>query len=87
MARTTKRYLLVNGSVRTVKDGADIHAVIRSLEDKGATVLQIKAPPTVQTMYKWSDAGIARATDGCKCEPDGACVHGHKSWMLVLGVI
>ena len=31
--------------------------------------------------------GIARATDGCKVEPDGVCPHGHVSWLLWLGYI
>jgi len=31
--------------------------------------------------------GVARATDGCKIEPDGVCIHGHPSWLLAMGVI
>jgi hypothetical protein len=42
--------------------------------------------PSIKTMERWSDAGIARATDGCKVEPDGKCPHGHSSWLLILGV-
>lgn len=43
--------------------------------------------PSVRTMEKWMDDGIARATDGCKVEPDGRCPHGHNSWLLVLRVM
>ena len=43
--------------------------------------------PSIATLYKWMDTGIARATDGCKVEPDGTCPHGSKSWMLVMGLI
>jgi len=43
--------------------------------------------PSVATMMKWSDNGIAKATDGCKVEPDGTCPHGHTSWMRIVGVI
>ena len=43
--------------------------------------------PSIHTMEKWLSDGIARATDGCKTEPDGHCEHGHSSWMLVLGII
>jgi len=43
--------------------------------------------PSFATMTRWSDNGIAKATDGCKVEPDGTCSHGHSSWMLVLGLI
>jgi len=43
--------------------------------------------PSIATMARWMDSGIARATDGCKVEPDGKCPHGHSSWMLILGLI
>ena len=43
--------------------------------------------PSIATMERWNYDGIARATDGCRIEPDGVCEHGHSSWMLVLGVI
>ena len=46
-----------------------------------------KKPPTIKTMEKWLDNGYARATDGCKVEPDGTCSHGKKSWLIVLGLI
>lgn len=25
----------------------------------------------------------AEATDGCPCDPDGVCPHGHPSWLVV----
>lgn len=31
--------------------------------------------------------GVAKATDGCRVEPDGECTHGKKSWLLVMGLI
>lgn len=43
--------------------------------------------PSLRTLQKWLDTGIAKATDGCKVEPDGVCPHGRKSWLLVLGYI
>ena len=43
--------------------------------------------PSIATMEKWMDTGIAKATDGCKVEPDGVCVHGKQSWLLKLGMI
>lgn len=30
---------------------------------------------------------VVTATDGCEVEPDGTCPHGHRSWLLVLGMI
>jgi len=43
--------------------------------------------PSIATMTKWMDTGIAKATDGCKVEPDGICKHGKRSWLLILGLI
>lgn len=27
------------------------------------------------------------ATDGCHVESDGACCHGHVSWLVFLGIV
>lgn len=43
--------------------------------------------PSISTMEKWVSNGIAKATDGCKVEPDGICPHGCNSWLLELGLI
>jgi len=43
--------------------------------------------PNDRTMERWVADGVAKATDGCKVEPDGTCRHGHLSWLLRLGVI
>lgn len=43
--------------------------------------------PSLRTMEKWVDDGIARATDGCRVEPDGTCEHGCESWLLKMGLI
>ena len=40
--------------------------------------------PSLKTMERWLSNGIAKATDGCKVEPDGSCPHGCKSWLLHL---
>ena len=31
--------------------------------------------------------GVIECADGCTVEPDGICPHGHKSPLLVLGLI
>lgn len=49
-------------------------------------VRHVKAP-SVATMTRWVCDGIAKATDGCRVEPDGHCQHGHPSWLLKLGII
>jgi hypothetical protein len=83
-----KQYVLVNGgNVRSIKDGVDINQAIENLRLKGHTVVKVKAPPSLKTLEKWSFDGVAKATDGCKVEPDGSCPHGHKSWLLVMGLI
>lgn len=56
--------------------------VIRKVGAKSA-----KKPPSIATLERWMFDGIAKATDGCKVEPDGSCPHGCKSWLLVLGYI
>jgi hypothetical protein len=43
--------------------------------------------PSMATLEKWVSNGIAKATDGCKVEPDGECPHGCKSWLIELGFI
>ena len=44
-------------------------------------------PPSIRTMEKWMYDGVAKATDGCRVEPDGYCPHGKPSWLIQLGVI
>ena len=44
-------------------------------------------PPSLATMERWMRDGIARATDGCRVEPDGECQHGARSWLRHLGYI
>ena len=43
--------------------------------------------PSISTLERWADNGGAKATDGCSVEPDGICEHGHKSWLIEVGVI
>lgn len=31
--------------------------------------------------------GVVEVVDGCTVEPDGTCPHGHRSPLLVLGLI
>jgi hypothetical protein len=45
-------------------------------------------PPSVEDLWNWVDEyGRCMATDSCWVEPDGTCEHGHKSWLLELGLI
>lgn len=43
--------------------------------------------PSIKTMEKWMNDSIAKATDGCRVEPDGTCQHGCNSWLIELGLI
>jgi len=54
---------------------------------KMETKKKTKKVPSLKTMERWMANGAARATDGCKVEPDGTCPHGKQSWLLVLGLI
>ena len=87
-----KTHLIVNGHLKALKPNAtstsiNIEEVAERLRAKGATVQIINSPPSIKTMMKWSDDGVAKATDGCRVEPDGTCPHGHQSWLIVLGYI
>ena len=46
-----------------------------------------KRIPSLRTLERWAMNGVARATDGCRVEPDGTCQHGAPSWLLELGYI
>lgn len=41
--------------------------------------------PSIKTMERWMSDGVAKATDGCRVEPDGYCQHGKPSWLVKLG--
>jgi hypothetical protein len=43
--------------------------------------------PGDKSLRHWSFDGVAKATDGCRIEPDGWCHHGAPSWLLVLNMI
>ena len=43
--------------------------------------------PSLATINRWFEEETAKATDGCRVEPDGTCKHGCESWLLVLGLI
>lgn len=47
----------------------------------------VKALPSLRTLEKWSNDGVARTVDGQRIEPDGTASNGAPSWLLVVGVI
>jgi hypothetical protein len=48
---------------------------------------QHRKQPSIRTMEHWVMDGVAKATDGCRVEPDGHCQHDKPSWLLELGYI
>ena len=48
---------------------------------------QRREPPDIETLMRWEMEGGCEATDGCWVEADGVCTHGHRSWLLELGLI
>jgi len=43
--------------------------------------------PTMEQMEAWLIDGIGEATDGCRIENDGRCLHGHTAWLRIVGVV
>ncbi len=44
-------------------------------------------PPSMNTLEKWSNDGVAKSVTGARVEPDGYGPDGSPSWLLVLGFI
>ena len=43
--------------------------------------------PSVATMERWSNDGVAKSVLGARVEPDGHGPYAEPSWMLALGMI
>lgn len=80
-----KNWFLINGRAKNMK----AHCTLEFLTNKypDMTIKKIGCPPSMATMERWVSDGVAKATDGCRVEPDGNCQHGHESWIRVLGWI
>ena len=55
-----------------------------TLDDK-RTIMYSK--PDIEQLQMWDEEGGCETPDGCWVEPDGICEHGHKSWLLIMGMI
>lgn len=44
-------------------------------------------PPSMSTLMKWEEDGVAKALDGARVEPDGTSRNGAPSWLIALGMI
>jgi hypothetical protein len=60
----------------------------KSIRDASAwAIAHDKKKPSLRTLAKWDWDGYSRTPDGCKVEPDGYCVHGFPSWLLICGLV
>ena len=84
------------GMVKEYVPSSEFVAVLLKSEDRVSSYrLQVSSdaaeqrtePPDLETLMSWEAEGGCEATDGCWVEPDGTCPHGHRSWLLELGLI
>lgn len=48
---------------------------------------RVKHTPSQRQLEKWAFDSICKTPDGCKTEPDGGCLHGFSSWLMIMGII
>ena len=87
--KTTQLRIYRDGKICRIEPGV----TVAMLEANGyfkrhPGAIVCKAKPSLKTLDKWAEDGVARAVDGCGyIEPDGHCEHGAPSWLLALGLI
>ena len=61
----------------------------KQISARSSVALQLigKNSPTINTMEKWTENGVAKSVSGQTVEPDGWDSKGNPSWLLVLGYI
>jgi len=52
-----------------------------------ANITGINKCPSLKTLEKWSNDGVAKTITGDRTEPDGYGCDGSPSWLLAIGVI
>jgi len=72
-------YVFRSNRVIKIKDGINLNILKESgyFIKHPDIIVCSSNPPSVATMEKWVENGIARAIDGCKVEPDGICAHNN----------
>jgi hypothetical protein len=70
------------GGVRSLKEGADVAEYTNKRTSEGYTIQWVGKPPTLTTMERWMDDGVAKSITGQRVEPDHP-----ESWLRVLGFI
>ena len=81
------RVKLVESLIALKVAGVSIPPVVPRVAPRVVPKVVRSKAPSVKTMERWMNDGVARAVDGCKVEPDGSCPHGSRSWLLELGLI
>ena len=66
----------------TLKDGQDREEYKRVREAQGYIFQWVGKPPSIKTMEKWMEDGVAKSITGQRVEPDHP-----DSWLRVLGYI
>jgi hypothetical protein len=75
----------LDGAMRTVLLESRLTQTNQAVSDREGDEAQ---PPAAATLWQWVDEhGKCTATNGCWCDPEGTCEHGHPSWLVVLGLI
>jgi hypothetical protein len=73
-----------------LKDGVTVEEYLHRLHElaaQGRVFLGEQAPSIKELEQVLLDAENATTPDGCEVEPDGTCPHGHKSWLVLWGMI
>ena len=68
--------------VKKLKDGVSLD----EYKTKYPDAIKVKKPG-MSALERWCSDGVAKTPCGCKVEPDGICLHGRPSWLIVLGYI
>ena len=72
-----------------IKDDITIEQYIANRkqdEQEGKIIIGITSP-AYKKLEEWSNNGGCKTPCGCWVEPDGECVHGNKSWLLLMNFI
>lgn len=75
------------GSIRLLKPEVCFETYANKQKEKGFNVIKTKRP-SLNTLEKCVDNGIARSVDGCcQIELDGVCEHGYPSLVRAMGLV
>jgi len=72
-----------------IKEGITVEQYIakRKMDEQEGKLIIGITPPSYKKLERWVSEGICETPCGCITEPDGECVHGNKSWLLLMNFI